>query len=205
MGCNYLIFYAGLRLLFPDIESSRGSKLLFLLSAEHSVVMSGALRCTARDGATAWLMVCSPCLVVQGHYVSSPRMAAYVQDGYWKFRQPNLSVVVAKCWFLSLVVAARNCMCFCIYFNPDIHDRIFDCLLIINGWRSCRLRMWVPLSCLWVIWMPIIRSGWVLWPRIVMEWQPLTVRLCLIAFSWLLARPMHVVKLMTSLWLIFLT
>ena len=40
--------------------------------------------------------------------------------------------------------------------------------------------------------MTVIRSGWVLRPRIVMVLQPLTSQLCLIAIGWLLAQPMHV-------------
>ena len=38
------------------------------------------------------------------------------------FANPNLSVVVAKCWFLWSVV-------YSLYRNPDLDDRIFDCLL----------------------------------------------------------------------------
>ena len=57
------------------------------------------------------------------------------------------------------------------YRNPDLDDRIFDCF---DQCLPCRLRMSVPLSCLWVVWMAIIRSGWVLRPRTVMELQPLT-------------------------------
>ena len=54
----------------------------------------------------------------------------------------------------------------------------------ING---CRNRRWMclPLSRVWVIWMGIIKSGWVLRPRIVMVLQLLTSRLCLVAICWL--------------------
>ena len=44
----------------------------------------------------------------------------------------------------------------------------------LHQWLPCRLRMCVPLSCVCLIWMPIIRSGWVLQPLIVMVLQPLT-------------------------------
>ena len=50
-----------------------------------------------------------------------------------------------------------------------------------------RLRMWV-------IWMAITRSGWVLQPQIVIVLQPFTSVLCLVVISWLSARPMHVVE-----------
>ena len=42
-----------------------------------------------------------------------------------------------------------------------------------------------PLSCVWLIWMAIIKSGWVLQPRIVMVWPFLTTQLCLVAISWI--------------------
>ena len=54
---------------------------------------------------------------------------------------PNLSGDVAKCWYLRFVVPDRTSMCFCIatltyvyvnpvmYRNPDLDDRIYECLL----------------------------------------------------------------------------
>ena len=44
------------------------------------------------------------------------------------FASPNLSVVVAKCWFLGCVVR-QNLYVFSLYCNPDLDDQIFDCLL----------------------------------------------------------------------------
>ena len=41
---------------------------------------------------------------------------------------PSLSVAVAKCWFLGFVVRDRTYV-FSLYCNPDLDDRIFDCLL----------------------------------------------------------------------------
>ena len=64
---------------------------------------------------------------------------------------------------------------------PD--DRIFDCLLA--SMAACRLRMPLPLSCMWVIWMAIIRSGWVIRKRKVMELHLLTSQLSPVAISWL--------------------
>ena len=54
--------------------------------------------------------------------------------------------------------------------------------------------MCVPLSCLPAIWMAIIRSGWVLRPRIVIVLQPLALKLCLVVISWWSARPMRMVE-----------
>ena len=44
------------------------------------------------------------------------------------FANPNLSVVVAKCWLLLFVVRQKIYV-FNLYRNPDLDDRIFDCLL----------------------------------------------------------------------------
>ena len=44
------------------------------------------------------------------------------------FANPSLNVVVAKCWFLGFVVWDRTYV-FSLYCNPDLDDRIFDCLL----------------------------------------------------------------------------
>ena len=47
---------------------------------------------------------CHPVLLCRGKMPRARGMAAYVRDGYGAFRQPNLSVVVAKCWLLGFVV-----------------------------------------------------------------------------------------------------
>ena len=44
------------------------------------------------------------------------------------FANPNLSVVVAKWWILGFVVRDITYV-FSLYRNPDLDDRIFDCLL----------------------------------------------------------------------------
>ena len=105
-----------------------GRVALYLLSAEYSVVMCGAWPGTLSDLTMASsqydILLCSETAVSDMRRVSkvlvpglgrhvllcrgkTPRargMAAYVLDGYGAFRQPNLTVVVAKCWFLGFVV-----------------------------------------------------------------------------------------------------
>ena len=44
------------------------------------------------------------------------------------FANPNLSVVVAKCWFLGFCGVRENLYVYCLYRNPDLDNRIFDCL-----------------------------------------------------------------------------
>ena len=53
----------------------------------------------------------------------------------------------------------------------------------INGCRAAEDV--VPISCLCVIWMAIIRSGGVLRPRTDVLLKTLTSQLCLVAISWL--------------------
>ena len=54
---------------------------------------------------------CRPVLLCRGKMPRARGMAAYVRDGYGAFANPNLSVVVAKCWFLWFVVRDRTFMC----------------------------------------------------------------------------------------------
>ena len=130
-------------------------------------------------------------------------MATYDRDCYGAFRQPKFECCCRE-MLVFRVCGVRQKLCvFSLYRNPDLDDRIFDCLLA--SMLPCRLWMSVPLSCFWVIWMAIIRSGWGLWPRTDMELQHLTSKLSTVAISWLSAEPMHVVEHLTSWWLMFLT
>ena len=82
------------------------------------------------------------------------------------FVNPNFSAFVAKRRFIWFVVWDRTFMCSVFTVTLSyIDDQIFDCLL--HQWLPCR-RPCVPLSCLWVIWMAVIRSGWVQRAWIVM-------------------------------------
>ena len=93
-------------------------------------------------------------------------VVAYVRDGYGAFCQPKFE---CDCEMLVLrVYGVRQNLCvYSLYCNPDIDDWIFYCVPAEMA-LLCRLRLSVPLSCLWVILMAIIRSGWVLRPRTVM-------------------------------------
>ena len=55
----------------------------------------------------------------------------------------------------------------------------------------------VPASFLFVGDLNGNHQEWVKQPRIIMAFQPLTLLLCLVAISWLLARPMHIVEQLT--------
>ena len=56
-------------------------------------------------------------------------MAAYVRDGYGAFRQSKFE---CGCWemlFFRVCGVRQNLYVYSLYRNPDLDDRIFDCLL----------------------------------------------------------------------------
>ena len=90
----------------------------------------------------------------------------------------------------------QNLYVYSLYRNPDIDDRIFDCLLASMAAVQAED---VRASFLYVGDLNgIIRSGWVQRPRTVMELRPLTSQQSLVALSQLSAQPMHVVEHLTS-------
>ena len=139
-----------------------------------------------------------PVILCRGRMPRARGMAGYVRDGYGAFRQPKFECGCCEMLFFMVCGVRQNLYVFSLYRDPDQDDRILDSLLTSMAAVLCRLRMCVPLSCLWVIGMAIIRSGWVLQPQIVMVLQPLTSQLSLVAISWLSALPMHVVEHLTS-------
>ena len=55
-----------------------------------------------------YIPLCSETLVSDMPYAFiSVLLAAYVRDGYGAFWQPNVSLAVAKCWYLVFVVRDR--------------------------------------------------------------------------------------------------
>ena len=80
--------------------------------------------------------------------------------------------------------------------NPDIDDRIFDCLLALMAAVQTED---IRASFLFVGNLNgHHQESWVLPPRTVMELQLLTLQQSPVAISWLSAQPMHVVKHLTS-------
>ena len=151
--------------------------ILFLLSSQYSVVMFWVWPGTS----VTW-------------------DAPYEMDTE-HFANPWL--IFCKMLVFRVCCVTQNFYMFNLYHNPDLDHQIFYCYQ--HQWLPCRLRMWVPFSCLWVIWMAIIRRGFVLQPRINMVLQPLALQLCLVVISWLSAWPIHVVEHLTFWWLMFLT
>ena len=66
-----------------------------------------------------------PVLLCQGKLPRARLMAAHVRDGYGAFRQPKF-----ECGCCSRVCGVRlNLYVLSHYRNPDLDNRIFDCLL----------------------------------------------------------------------------
>ena len=83
-----------------------------------------------------------------------------------------------------------------VYRNPDLDDRIFDCLLASMATMQAED---VRASFLFVGDLNgNHQSGCVLRPRTVMELQPVTLQLSPVAISWLSTQPMHVLEHLTS-------
>ena len=127
--------------------------VLYLLSAEYSAVMCGAwpgtlvtwpwlrlsmIYCFALR---LWSQICVTCrsllvlgfvrpvLLCRGKMSRARGMAAYVRDGFGAFRQ--LKFECGGCELLVFRVSGvrQNLYVYSIYRNPDLDDRIFDCLL----------------------------------------------------------------------------
>ena len=56
-------------------------------------------------------------------------MAAYVRDGYGAFRQPKFECGCCKMLVFKVYGVRQNLYVYSLYLNPDLDDRIFDCLL----------------------------------------------------------------------------
>ena len=56
-------------------------------------------------------------------------MAAYIRGGYGAFRQPKFECRCCKMLFFRVCGVRQNLYVFSLYRNPDLDDRILDCLL----------------------------------------------------------------------------
>ena len=79
--------------------------------------------------AVAGFRIWTPCLVVPGQEASGPKDDAYVRDGYGSFRQPKFECGYCEMLVFMVCGVRKNLYVFSLYHNPDLDDRIFDCLL----------------------------------------------------------------------------
>ena len=133
-----------------------------------------------------------PVLFCRGKMPRVRGMASFVRDRHGTFHQPKFECGCCEMLFFRVCGVRQNLYVYSLYRNRDIDDQIFYCLLASMAEVQAED---VHVSfLLWVIRMAIIRSGWVLRPRTIMELQPLTSQLSLVAISWLLAQIMHLVE-----------
>ena len=70
-----------------------------------------------------------PVLLCRGRMPRARGMAAYVRDGYGAFRQHKFECGCCEMLFFGVCGVRQNLYVFSLYHNPDLDDRIFDCLL----------------------------------------------------------------------------
>ena len=148
MGTLHLKFYSCLRLRFPDVETNPGPRRPVATSCRilYSNVrgLSGNLSDLAVASSQYDILLCSETLVSDLRHVSEllvpgllcrgklPRargMAAYVRDGYGAFRQPKFECGCCETLVVRVCGLTQNFYVYSLYRNPDLEDRIYDCLL----------------------------------------------------------------------------
>ena len=70
-----------------------------------------------------------PVLLCRGKMPRARGMAAFVRDGYGAFRQPKFQCGCCEMMFFRVYGVRQNLYVYSFYRNPDLDDRIFDCLL----------------------------------------------------------------------------
>ena len=70
-----------------------------------------------------------PVFLCQGRMPRARGMAAYVRDGYGAFRQPKFGCGCCEMLVIIAYGVRQNLYEFSLYRNPDLDDRLFDCLL----------------------------------------------------------------------------
>ena len=90
-----------------------------------------------------------PVFLCRGKMPRACGMAGYVRDGYGAFRQPKFECG-CEMLFFRVCGVRQNLYVYSIYRNPDLIDRIFDCLQAsMAAVQAENVR--ASLSCLWVI------------------------------------------------------
>ena len=72
---------------------------------------------------------CRPVLLCLGKMPRARGMAAYVLDGYGAFHQSKFESGCCEMLFFRVCGVRQNHYVYSLYRNPDLDDRIFDCLL----------------------------------------------------------------------------
>ena len=72
---------------------------------------------------------CRSVLLCRGKMPRARGMAACVRDGYRAFRQPKFECGCCEMLVFRVCGVRQNLYAYSLYRNPDLDDRIFDCLL----------------------------------------------------------------------------
>ena len=129
MDFLYLIFYGCMRLRFLDVETNPGPRRpvpticrilcsnvrglagnlsdLTVASSHHDILLCSETLVSDMRHVSEVLVpgFCRPVLLCRGKMPRARGMAAYMFEMVTEhFANPNLSVVVTKCWFLGFVV-----------------------------------------------------------------------------------------------------
>ena len=127
--------------------------VLYLLSAEYSVVMCGASpgTCDLTVASSQYdILLCSETLVSDMRHVSEvsvpgfcrpvllcrgkmPRalwMAAYVRDGYGAFRQPKFEFGCCEMLVFRVCGVRQNLYMYSLHRNPDLDDKTTGFLIV---------------------------------------------------------------------------
>ena len=70
-----------------------------------------------------------PVLLCRDTMAQARGMAAYVRDGYGAFRKPKFVCGCCQMLVFRVCGARQNFYMYSLYHNPDLDDRIYDCLL----------------------------------------------------------------------------
>ena len=138
----------------------------------------------------------SPVLLCRGKTPRARGMAAYVRYGYRVFRQPKFEC--GSCEILIFIVChvRHDLYVFSLYRNPDMDDRIYDCLLASMAAVQAED---VRASFLFVGDLNNHHQEYLgSTTRTVVKLKPLTSQPFPVAISLLSAEPMHVVEHLTS-------
>ena len=136
-----------MRLRIPDAETNPGQRrpvpAVCRLFCNNLQGLSGTISDLTMSSSQHDILLCSetlvsellvpefgrPVLLYRGTMVRAREIVAYVRDGYGAFRQPNIDCGCSEMLFFRVCGVRRNFYLFTPYLNPDLDEKIFDCLL----------------------------------------------------------------------------
>ena len=153
MDFLYLIFYGCLSLRFLDVETNPGPRRpvptvrrilcsnvrglagnisdLTVASSQYDILLFFETLVSDMRHVAEVLVpgFCRLVLLCRGKMPQARGMAAYVRDGDGAFRQPKFECGCCEMLFFRVCGVRQNLYVYSLYRNPDLDDRIFDCLL----------------------------------------------------------------------------